>query len=312
MKISVIIPCYRSEKTLDNVVQEIIQVLATIKDADDYEIIMVNDCSPDNVWQVITRLCSENSHCKGLELAKNFGQHAAILAGYKHVTGDYIVKLDDDGQSPIESIPSLIAALRNNADVVYGAYPAKKHNLFRNLGSKVDDWMAVWLVGKPRNFQVSSFSAARRFVVDEMIRYDNPFPYLLGLSTRTTRHLANVSVNHRAREQGKSGYTFSKLIKLWLNGFTAFSVKPLRLATFLGFLFAILGFMSGTLIVVRKLLNPEIAAGYSSIMATIVLIGGLLMMLMGMLGEYVGRIYICLNKSPQYVIRNTVGFNKNN
>lgn len=145
--------------------------------------------------------------------------------------------------------------------------------------------------------------AARRFVVDEMVRYDNPFPYLLGLSMRTTRHLANVTVNHRAREKGKSGYTFSKLFKLWLNGFTAFSVKPLRLATFLGFLFSIVGFMSGAVIVINKLLNPGIAAGYSSIMATIVLIGGLLMMLLGMLGEYVGRIYICLNKSPQYVIR---------
>ena len=307
MKLSFVIPCYRSEHTLSEVVGEI---HAKMKERPKltYEVILVNDCSPDNVQSVIDHLCGESpSHVFGVELARNFGQHSAILAGYHFITGDVIYAVDDDGQTPIESMFDLLDKLDEGFDIVWGSYAQKKHSFFRNFGSAVNAWMAEKLVGKPRDLQVTSFRAARRFVIDEILRYEGAYPYLLGLLLRTTRKVANVPVEHRLRKEGRSGYTLSKLFGLWMNGFTAFSVKPLRLATWGGFCCSGLGFLAMLLVVVRKLLNPNVALGYSSLMAVILFIGGLQMMMMGMLGEYIGRIYICQNKAPQFVIRKRIG-----
>lgn len=304
MKISFTIPCYRSEKTLPAVVSELKSVMANFSGFS-YEIIMVSDASPDHVFQVIQKLCHEDpEHCKGIELARNFGQHAALMAGYGIADGDYIFTLDDDGQAPLESIPQLIESLKES-DLVFGYYAHKKHHYLRNLGSKINDRMAEFLLGKPRNLHVTSFFAMRRFVRNEILKYDNAYPYLLGLLLRTTKNIVNVPVNHRERAEGRSGYTFLKLLKLWLNGFTAFSVVPLRIATFFGFLCAILGFCGAIWCIVNKFLHPTVPQGYSSIMTAIIFIGGILMLMLGLIGEYVGRTYICLNNAPQYVIRNT-------
>lgn len=303
MKISFVIPCYRSEKTIVGVVSELQKVLSE-RVGVDYEIVMVSDHSPDTVYSVIEKLCEmDPNRVKGFELARNFGQHAALMAGYAHVNGDLVFSLDDDGQAPVDYIWAMVDGLMDGGyDAVYGAYSEKRHSWFRNLGSCVNDRMAEWLLGKPKSLKISSFFVAKRFVIDEMLNYCGPFPYLYGLLFRVTRNLGNVEVKHRDRAGGSSGYTFSKLLGLWINGFTAFSVKPLRLASFVGTACAALGFFYGVWIVINKLTNPAAPLGYSSLMAAILFIGGMVMLILGLIGEYVGRIYICINQSPQYVV----------
>lgn len=305
MKISFVIPCYRSEHTIEGVVSEIKSVVSQRPEVD-YEIVMVSDHSPDNVYSVIERLCtSDPVHLKGLELTRNFGQHAALMAGYAHVKGDVVFSLDDDGQAPVESIYAMVDKLQTgDYDAVFGAYPQKKHSVFRNVGSRVNDFMVSWLLGKPKDLRISSFFVVRRYIVDEMLRYTGAFPFLGGLLFRATRSFGNVEVSHRSRAEGESGYTFGKLLALWLNGFTAFSVKPLRLASFAGMGCAAMGFLYGLWTAVNKLfVNPGAPMGYSSLMSALLFIGGMLMLILGLIGEYVGRIYICINQAPQYVIR---------
>lgn len=308
MKLSFVIPCYRSEKTLAAVVKEIQSTVAQRPEFS-YEIILVNDCSPDNVQQVIEQLCRENPETVfGIELARNFGQHAAILSGYHYITGDYVYSIDDDGQAPIEAIFPILDKLNEGYDIVWGSYENIRQNAFRRIGSCINGFMAEKMIGKPRNIQITSFRVARRFVIDEVIRYDNAYPYLLGLLLRTTSHIANFPVKHRSRKAGRSGYTVGKLFQLWLNGFTMFSVKPLRFASMMGFVFSGAGFAFMAVIILRKLLHPSMAVGYASIMSIILFIGGLIMLLLGMMGEYIGRIYICQNKAPQSVVRTKIGF----
>ena len=308
MKISFVIPCYRSERTIASVVSEIIDEVSK-RSGFDYEVVMVSDHSPDGVYSVIERLCQENpANLKGLELARNFGQHAALLAGYAHVTGDVVFSLDDDGQAPVDAIYSLVDKLQEGHDVVVGAYPEKKGNLFRNLGTCINFWMTEWLLDKPKGLKLTSFFVMKRFVVDEILRYKGPFPYLGGLIFRVTRSVVNVVVEQRQRKEGTSGYTLAKLLGLWLNGFTAFSVKPLRLASFVGTFCAFCGFLYGVWTIVNKLVfNPDAPMGYSSLMSVLLFIGGILMLILGLIGEYIGRIYICLNNSPQYVVSKETG-----
>ncbi len=302
MKISYVIPCYRSEKTLEGVVKEIKDTMAGMP-AYEFEIILVNDCSPDNTWDVISKLVSENSNITGLNFAKNFGQHSALLAGIRETVGDYVICLDDDGQTPADEAGLLINALNDGADAVYARYAHKKHSAFRNFGTFMNEKMAEHMLGKPKNLFVSSYFGVKRFVADEMMRYENAYPYVIGLVLRSTRNIVNVDVNHRNREIGTSGYTFSKLINLWINGFTAFSVKPLRIATGCGAVLAVLGFAYGIYTVIKRFLIPDIPMGYSALMSAVVFMGGMIMLMLGMLGEYIGRIYVSMNSSPQYVIK---------
>lgn len=303
-KISFVIPCYGSEKTIGIVVNEIIETV-TSHGGYDYEIILVNDSSPDNVFAAITDLAKNNNHIKGIDLARNFGQHSAIMAGFVNVTGDIVVCLDDDGQTPASEMFLLIDKLSEN-DLVFAKYKDKKHSLFRNFGSKINDKMAQWLIGKPKDLKIMSYFACKRFIVDEVLRYKNPFPYISGLLLRTTNKIANVEIHHRERLEGSSGYTLKKLFLLWVNGFTAFSVKPLRIATFAGCITAVIGFIYGLYIIIKKIIYPLTPMGYSSTMAVMLFLGGMVMLLLGMIGEYVGRVYISLNNAPQYVIRKTV------
>lgn len=302
MKLSFVIPCYRSENTIETVVQEIRDTIAT-RPGTDYEIVLVNDCSPDNVWQVIKKLASENNHIKGICLAKNFGQHSALMAGYGQATGDYIISLDDDGQTPASESFKLVDKLEEGYDVVYGYYEHSAQHLFRRFGTWVNKKMAEAIIGQPKTLRTTSFFIMRKFIVDEIVRYPNPFAYISGLVFRATKNLGNVEVQHRRRLEGRSGYTIAGLIGLWINGFTAFSVKPLRAATFIGVICALVGFLAGLYVVYQKFLNPEIPVGYTSMLATLLFVGGMIMLLLGLIGEYVGRIYISINQSPQYVVR---------
>lgn len=302
-KLSFVIPCYSSEKTIEPVVSDII---TTVKNKNPYEVICVNDCSPDGVYTVLEKLSLENKNIKVVNLAKNFGQHNAMMAGYHHVTGDIVITLDDDGQTDPKVCYKLIEAIDDDTDVVYARYPSKKHNIFRNFGTWMSKMMKIWLCDWPKTLTGSSYFAAKRFIIDEIKKYENPYTFPTGLIIRVTRKVKNVDIEHHAREFGKSGYTFKKLLNLWLNGFTQFSVKPLRISTFIGGIFALCGFIFALATVIRKLVHPEILVGYSSIMCVLLFIGGMLMIMLGLIGEYIGRIYICLNKAPQYVIRNTL------
>lgn len=309
IKISVVIPCYNSEHTIKTVVDEVINTISARKGYD-YEIILVNDCSPDSVFDVISDMAANNNKIKGLDLAKNFGQHSAIMAGFTYVTGDIVLCLDDDGQTPACEMFSLIDAL-NEYDLVFAKYTNKKHSAFRNFGSKVNDKMAQWLIDKPKGLKIMSYFACKRYVVEEVKKYDNPYPYISGLLLRATKRIGNVEIHHHERIEGKSGYTIKKLLMLWVNGFTAFSVKPLRIATITGVLAAVAGFFYSLYIIINKLIHPATPLGYSSTMAVLLFIGGMIMIMLGLIGEYIGRIYISLNNAPQYVIRKSVNTEEN-
>ena len=312
-KISFVIPCYRSEKTLGHVLAEIDGKMQEMQEYE-YEVILVNDCSPDHTLEEIRKLCAERSSGhgirKGLSFSRNFGQHSALMAGLRETKGDYVVCLDDDGQTPANEVDLLIGKLEEGFDAVYAKYEHKQHSAFRNLGSKVNELMTRVMLEKPKELFISSYFAVRRFVVEDMIRYENSYPYVIGLVLRSTKNITNVVVNHRNREEGSSGYTLKKLLGLWFNGFTAFSVKPLRIATALGSIFAMIGFVYGFYTILKKFLVPDVPTGFSATMAAIVFFGGMIMLMLGLIGEYVGRIYISLNNSPQYVIRERINTEK--
>ncbi len=308
MKISVVIPCYRSQSTLPSVVEETICILNQ-RASIDYEIILVNDGSPDDTFEIIKRLCN-NKKIKGINLAKNFGQASATLAGFSQVSGDIVVYSDDDGQTPIDYLWALVDKLSEGHDMVFARFAQKKNSLFQNIGSKLNNMMASYLIGKPKNLHLGNFWVCRRFVIDEAVKCKNPYPYIGGLFVKITQNMTEVRTNHRERLQGKSNYTFRKMVSLWLNGFTAFSVKPLRVATFLGMTISTAGFLFAVYISIQKLIHPEISAGYSSLMAAVLTMGGMIMFMLGIIGEYVGRIYMNINRIPQYVVRDTLNIDK--
>lgn len=305
MKISFVIPCYRSQKTLAGVIHEVQETMATLNGYT-YEIILVNDASPDDTFSEIRRLCKENDNIIGIDMAKNFGQHSALMAGFHEVSGEIVVCLDDDGQTPANEVGKLLDKINEGYDVVYAEYANKRHSKFRNFGSHLNSMMTEQLLEKPKDLYLSSYFAVRRFIVEEMIRYDNAYPYITGLVLRSTKNICNVEVKHREREVGESGYSLSKLLGLWLNGFTSFSVKPLRLATFSGLFAAFLGVVFIIVTVIRRLIDQNIPIGWSSTISVILLMGGMILFVLGIIGEYIGRIYICINHSPQYVIREKI------
>ena len=308
-KVSFVIPCYRSAKTLPGVVREIQDTMAALTEYS-YEIIMVNDASPDETFEVIEQLVNENDNMIGVNLAKNFGQHAALMAGFRQISGDILVCLDDDGQTPANEVGKLLEAIQNGDDVVYASYESKHHSAFRNFGSYINDLMTRVMLGKPKNLHVTSYFAARRFIVDEMLHYENAYPYVIGLVLRTTKRISNVPVTHRARKEGTSGYTISKLLGLWMNGFTAFSIKPLRIASVVGCVCAGGSFLYGIYTIIKKFVNPAVPIGFSALITAIMFVGGMQMLMLGLIGEYIGRMYLSMNASPQYVIRDVIGKEK--
>lgn len=308
--VSFVIPCYRSAQTIGKVVAEIDRAMEKLP-AYTHEIVLVNDSSPDDTFEVIRGLSAQREDLCGINLARNFGQHAALMAGFRHTRGDVVVCLDDDGQTPADEVGKLLAQIEQGSDVVYAKYNHKQHSGFRNFGSKVNELMTRVMLGKPKELYLSSYFAAKRFVIEEIIRYTNPYPYVIGLVLRTTKKIVNVEVTHREREVGVSGYTLGKLLGLWFNGFTAFSIKPLRIATAMGCITAVCGFLYGIYTVIKKFVNPAVPIGFSAMMAALVFIGGMIMLMLGLIGEYIGRIYISLNNSPQYVIRECVNVAEN-
>lgn len=302
-KISFVIPCYRSALTIEKVLCEIETTMLSRRKDFTYEIICVNDGSPDDTAKVLSELCDSHPALVFVDLTRNFGQHSALMAGFNNVSGELVLCLDDDGQTPADELFSLVDKLDEGYDLVYASYPEKKHNLFRRWGSSFNRLCSHILVGTAKELKTSSYFVCRRFVVDSATKYTNPYPYVAGLLHQATRRVTSVSVQHRERKTGRSGYTLKKLLSLWSNNLTAFSVIPLRIATFIGMGVSVIGFITAIVTVVNKLLHPEVMEGWSSLMAVLLVIGGLLMLLIGVLGEYVGRIYISLNNLPQFLIR---------
>lgn len=307
-KLSFVIPCYRSENTVSRVIAEIADVM---RGADyDYEIIPVNDCSPDNVWGVLVREAEASPLVRPVSLAKNMGRTSALMAGFSLASGDIVICLDDDGQCPVDRVFDLIRPIEEDrAEVSMAKYPVKKQSSFRNWGSELNALMASYLIEKPRDLQVSNFTAVSSLIIGEIIKYTGPYPYFSGLLLRSTSKICNVPMEERNRISGSTTYTMKKLVGTWMNGFTAFSVKPLRVSSAVGVCFSLIGFIYGFITILRKLIHwHTVSAGYSSLMALLLFSTGLILLMLGLIGEYLGRIYICINKSPQYVIEKKLNF----
>lgn len=308
-KLSFVIPCYRSQNSVGNVIDRIVKTV----EADgryDYEIVCVNDYSPDNTLDSLKKIALDNEKVKVIALSRNFGQHSALMAGFNYVTGDIVVCLDDDGQNPPEEMFKLIDKLDEGYDLVSAKYEGEKRSFIRKIGTKISFAMSAYFINKPKDIDLNSYYVFRRYVLDEVIKYKNAYPFVHGLILRVTRNMANVVISHDQRVEGSSGYSFKKLFGLWMNGFTAFSEKPLRLAAIIGWITAFLGFLYGIFIIVRKIVMPGIAVGYSSIMAVMLFLCGMIMLFMGLLGEYIGRIYISLNNAPQYAVKEVINCDK--
>lgn len=311
MLISFVIPCYKSVNTLPDVVDTIQKTVASREDVE-AEIILVNDASPDGTWDVIKDLHDRYDNVMGVNIAKNSGQQSAIMAGLRHASGDLVAVSDDDGQTPIETIFEFYECMQEGGyDVVCADYHGRgKRSAFRRLGSWANNEMARMFMDKPEDLSLSVYFLAKRFVIEEMIRYTNAYPHMEGLLIRTTRNIGNVQVDQKERASGSSGYNLEKLLSTWINGLTTFSIKPLRLAVFFGMLMALIGFIVIIVLVVIKLTYPGMAIGWTSLVATNILVGGMIMLVLGVIGEYVGRIYLCINQNPQYVVREVLEIEK--
>ena len=304
MLISFVIPCYRSEKTLTGVVETILDTVAR-RDGFDCELVLVNDASPDGTWDVICGLNSKYDNVTGIDIAKNSGQQSAIMAGLRQARGELIAVSDDDGQTPVETIFEFYDCMQEGGyDVVCADYHGRgRRSLFRRMGSWANNVMTSFFMDKPDSLRLSVYFLAKRFVVDEMIKYNNAYPHMEGLLIRTTTNIGNVRVDQKERESGSSGYNFRKLMSTWVDGLTTFSIKPLRVAVFFGMTISLIGFITIIVLILIKLFGPKMALGWTSITASILLIGGIIMFMLGIIGEYIGRIYLSLNHNPQYVIR---------
>ena len=300
-RLSAVIPVYRGAATIGPLVQ---RLEAELQRDFDLEIVLVNDGSPDHSATVCREIASQRPHVRFVDLARNFGEHNAVMAGLCHCTGDVVVVLDDDFQNPPDEVKKLVDELEKGFDVVWSRYEAKRHHWFRNLGSRFNDRIATMMLGKPHDLYLSSFKAFTRFVKDEVTRYKGPFPYLDGLILRVTRNYGTVLCRHDERQEGKSGYTLKKLVSLWLNMFTSFSVLPLRIASFLGLFVALLGVAFAAWFFVEGMLHPEIQRGWASIIVTLLIASGIQLLVLGMIGEYLGRLFLQDSGRPQFVVRN--------
>ncbi|MFC1851345.1 glycosyltransferase family 2 protein [candidate division CSSED10-310 bacterium] len=301
-QISIVIPVYNGESTIAALVE---QLIASLADPYMLEIVLVNDDSPDNSEEVCAAIHQKHPQMVKLySLAKNVGEHNAVMAGLNQTTGEVVIIMDDDFQNPVSEVTKLIEyATAHDFDVVYTYYEEKKHSWIRNLGSQFNDKIANVMLRKPKDLYLSSFKSLNRFIVQEIITYELPYPYIDGLILRTTSKIGKIKVRHHSREIGKSGYTFTKLVRLWLNMFTNFSILPLRVSIVMGFLFSLIGLGLGFVAIVEKFSNPALPIGYASLVVVILIFSGIQLISLGMIGEYLGRIFLSQNKKPQYTIR---------
>lgn len=307
MKASVIVPCYNSMPILRTMVEETIKVLKTLP-IEDYEFVLVNDCSPRlDTIDFLKSIADEFQCVKVINLAKNTGQANAQIAALHYVTGDIVINMDDDMQTHPKNIPALFEKLMEGYDLVLGRYPQKRHSFYRRMLTWMDDKFETCFLNKPKQLSFTSFWIARRYITDKIAEYNAPYSFLEGLFLRTAGRIANADVEHFERTEGKSGYNLGKLFKLWSN-FTGFTILPLRIAGMVGSTVAIGAFIWMIILVIRKICG-DVMMGYSSIMCLLLLSFGVTLCFIGLLGEYIGRVFMCVNQTPQFVVKDI--YNRN-
>ena len=310
-KISIVIGLYNSSKTINDVLDELREELTKL-DNYDYEIVLVNDCGPDNVYEIVKEIAKTDDHIKLIDLSRNAGQTNAVMTGYQYASGDYVVEMDDDYQMPAYEIGRMVKELEDkDLDVVFAKYREKKESGFRLFGSKINSFMTELMIGKPKGLTINSFFVMRKHIADVIARYDNNYPYLYGIIFAATSRVGNLEVDHRPRTNGKSNYTVRSLLKLWLNGFLNFSIKPLRIATALGSIITAVSFLVAIILVIQRLLYPTQMVGWTSIMITIIFFSGVQLLGIGIIGEYLGRLYISQSNLPRTVVRETINLEDN-
>jgi len=298
----VCIPVYNAEQSIALLVEEVAKVLKEHL----IEFVLVNDGSKDESDAVCSEISSRRNDVTYICLRRNFGEHNAVMCALNHCTGDCAVIIDDDFQNPPSEIPKLIGEISQGYDVVYAKYHTKKHSLFRNLGSRFNDVVATALIRKPKDLYLSSFKAISRGLIDEIIRYSGPFPYVDGLILRATDSISSVLVEHHARPEGRSNYTLGKLATLWLNMFVNFSIRPMRAISLLGITTSIASFVLAVIFLIDKIRHPSIPMGWASLALLILFFGGIQTLALGIIGEYVGKNYLDRNGTPQWTIKSIV------
>ncbi|MBO9614297.1 MAG: glycosyltransferase family 2 protein [Dyadobacter sp.] len=299
MKLSVIIPVYNSEKTIRPLIEKLQATLSEIS----FEIVMVNDGSRDRSDQVCRELSDKYANVRFISLRRNYGEFNAVMCGLNWAYGNYCVMIDDDFQNPPEEILKLVeTAESGDYDVVYTYYAKKQHSFGRNMGSRFVNWITSYLLNKPKDLYLSSFKLIRQEVVQEIIKYHGPYPYIDGLIFRITRNIGTVQVAHQKREEGASNYTFHKLISLFLNILFCYSSLPIRLFVPIGVGLFSLGFLLLLFLTIQWIIGPD-PKGWQVVTATIIFIGGIQCMLLSVLGEYIGKSFMAQSGQPQYVIK---------
>jgi undecaprenyl-phosphate 4-deoxy-4-formamido-L-arabinose transferase len=302
-KLTIVVPLYNSADTLERLVAE----LTKLKIPGGHELVLVNDGSKDNTAELAEQIVRRTDFPITLvKLARNYGEHNAVMAGFHQARGEYVINMDDDLQNPPSEVLKLLEfAEKNKHEVVYSYYDEKQHESWRNLGSCLTNRVADLLLDKPKGLYLSSFRCMSAFLVKEICKYDGPFVYVDGLILQVTQNIGRVKVEHAAREAGRSGYTISKLLKLWMSMFVNFSIVPLHIATLLGFAMAAFGFFYAIEVVVEYFITKQ-PPGWSSLMAAMLVFSGTQLLVLGLVGEYLGRLYLTANRKPQFAVREIV------
>ncbi len=308
MLVSIVIPCYNSENSIIKVVKLAIEEFEKMKDYE-CEFVLVNDYSRDHTWQSIQKLAEEYPNVKGVNFAKNFGQHSALMAGLHYAGGDFIVGMDDDMQNHPSQIPLFLDKIQEGYDIVFGVFRQRQFSAVKNITGSISRFLLWHLLDRPRDIQMSSFWCCRRYVRDEVVKYDGYNAFLQVLFFRTTHNIANIEIEHYAREEGTSNYNFRKGLNHFLSCLN-FTVIPLRVATFFGTLFSAAGFIGAVVVLIRKLVNPSVAIGWSSLMCAMLVLFGITFLILGIIGEYLGKLMLNINKTPQYVVRETANISQ--
>jgi undecaprenyl-phosphate 4-deoxy-4-formamido-L-arabinose transferase len=309
--LSIVIPVYGSQEVLPNLVEKITAALnVTLVQGSSYEIIFICDNSPDKSWEVIKMLAQYDSRVRGILLRTNAGQHNALMAGFSSAQGRIIVTMDDDLQHNPEDILRLVQGIYRGADVVYARFKNRNHAYWKIVGSKLNNLVASYLLKKPRGLYLSPFRAFKSEICSEILSYRGPYVYVDGLILSATNKIQSIDVDHYDRFAGSSGYGLKKSLSLWLKMATSFSIVPLRLTSFLGIIISSLGFLLAILLVIQRFTLNLMPVGWSSIIVTLLIIGGFQLLALGVIGEYLGRVLLTINSRPQYVLEERVGFSE--
>jgi len=301
--LSIVIPVYNGAGS----VGELVAALEELRIAGGHEIVLVNDGSPDDSLAVCRALVEQaRVPITLVDLSRNYGEHNAVMAGLRHARGAHIITMDDDLQNPPEEVERLLSFAQDSGhEVVYTYYDEKQHAAWRNLGSRFTNWVAGFVLDKPKGFYLSSFRCISAFVAGEITRYEGPFPYVDGLILQVTQDIDRLLVRHLPRAEGRSNYTMRRLLRLWLSMFVNFSVMPLRLSTLTGFALSLIGAV-GSIVAITEALFFSPPAGWASLMAAVLLLSGVQLVILGLIGEYLGRLYLTANRKPQSIVRSVM------